>query len=87
LWLKTVSFNSEIHSINTRYNNSFHYPICNLTVFQKGTYYFGIKVFKAPPPGIKNLDHDMKQFRFDLKRFLLLNPFYTLEEYFNFNIN
>jgi hypothetical protein len=29
-------FNSEIHSINTRYSHNFHYPICNLTVFQKG---------------------------------------------------
>jgi hypothetical protein len=26
---------SEIHSINTRYKNNFHYPMCNLTLFQK----------------------------------------------------
>jgi hypothetical protein len=79
-------FNSEIHNINTRYNN-FHYPIGNLTVFQKGTYYFGMKVVNNLSSSIKNLANDMKQFRFALKRFLLLNSFYSLEEYFNFNIN
>jgi hypothetical protein len=76
-----------IQGINTRYNNNFHCPICNLTVFQKGTYYFGIKVFNNFPSCIKNFAHDTKQFRFVLKRFLLLNSFYSLEEYFNFNIN
>jgi hypothetical protein len=80
-------FNSEIDSINTRYSNNFHYPICNLTVFEKGTYCFGIKVFNNLPSSIKNLAHDMKQFRFALKIFLLLNLFYSLEEYFHFNIN
>jgi hypothetical protein len=66
-------FNSEIHSINTRYNNNFHYPICNLTVFQKGTCYFGIRVFNNLPSSIKDLAHDTKPFRFALKRFILLN--------------
>jgi hypothetical protein len=79
--------NSEIHNINTRYNNNFHYPICNLPVFQKGTYYFGIKVFNNVPSSIKNLANDTKQFRYALERFLLLNSIYSLEEYFNFNIN
>jgi hypothetical protein len=39
--------NSEIYGRNTRHTNNLHYPICNLTVFQKGVYYFGIKVFKS----------------------------------------
>jgi hypothetical protein len=80
-------FNSEILSISTRYNNNFCYPICNLTVFQKGTYYFGIKVFNNLPFSVMNLANDMKQFRFAIKRFLLLNSFYSLGEFFNFNIN
>jgi hypothetical protein len=71
-----LKFNSEIHNNNTRYNN-FHYPICNLTVFQKGTYYFGMKVFNNLPSSIKNLNNDTKQFRFALKnisslKFILL---------------
>jgi hypothetical protein len=78
-------FNSEIYSMNTRHNNNLHYPTCNLTVFQKGTYYFGIKAFNNLPSSIKNLAHDAEQFRTAVKIFLLLNSFYSLEEYFNFN--
>jgi hypothetical protein len=79
--------NFQIHRINTRHNNNLHYPTCNLTAFQKGTYYLGIKVFNRLPFSIKNTVHDMKQLKFALKRFLLLNPFYSLEEYFNYNID
>jgi hypothetical protein len=35
--------NSKIHSIHTRHNNNFRYLVCNLTIFQKSMYYFGIK--------------------------------------------
>jgi hypothetical protein len=66
----------QLSNKQTKYNNNFNYPICNLTVFQKGTYYFGIKVFSDLPSSMKNLAHDTKQFRFALKRFLLLNSFY-----------
>jgi hypothetical protein len=57
-------FNSEIHNINTRYNNNLHYPVCNLTVYQKGTYDLGMKVFNNLPSSIKNLTNETKQFRF-----------------------
>jgi hypothetical protein len=77
--------NSQIHSINTRHNNNLHYPTCNLTAFKTGTRYLGIKVFISLPLSIKNIVYDMKQFKFGLKRFLLLNSFYSLEEYFNYN--
>jgi hypothetical protein len=53
-------FKSEIHGISTRHNNNSHYPTCNLTTFQRGTYYFGIKAFNTLPPRIKNLAHDTK---------------------------
>jgi hypothetical protein len=46
--------NSQIHSINTRHNNNLHYATCNLTAFQKGTHYLGIKVFNSLPLSIKN---------------------------------
>jgi hypothetical protein len=82
-----IKSNSEIHGISTKHNNNSHYPICSLKTFQKGTHYLGIKVFNNLPPSIKNLSHDTKQFRSALKRFLLLNLFYSLEEYFNYNIN
>ena len=37
--------NSEIHNINTRFSSDLHTPTANLTTFQKGSFYFGIKVF------------------------------------------
>jgi hypothetical protein len=72
--------NSEIHTVNTRHSNNLHYPSCNLTAFQKGTYYFGIKIFNKLPSKIKDQAHEIKKFRSAVKKFLLLNSFYSLDE-------
>jgi len=37
--------NSEIRNINTRFSSDSHTPTANLTTFQKGPFYFGIKIF------------------------------------------
>jgi len=58
--------NSKIHSINTRYSSDFHWPFVNLTTYKNGTYYIGIKVFNYLPTHIKNLSHNVNQFRFAL---------------------
>jgi len=50
--------NSEIHNINTRFSSDLHTPTANLTTFQKGPFYFGIKVFNYLPTSIKNISHD-----------------------------
>ena len=47
--------NQEIHNITTRSNTNLHPPVCNLTVFQKGAYYSGIKLFNHLPLKIKSL--------------------------------
>jgi hypothetical protein len=59
--------------------------MCNLTVFKKRTQYLGFKVSNNLPPSIKNIVYEVKAFKFALTRFLLLNSFYSLEEYFNYN--
>ena len=46
--------NSEIHNINTWFSSDLHTPTANLTTFQKGPFYFGIKVFNFLPTSIKN---------------------------------
>jgi hypothetical protein len=51
--------NSEIHNINTRFSFALHTAAGNLTTFQKGLYYFGIKIFNHLPTSIKNTSHDM----------------------------
>ena len=77
---------SLINNINTRFNSDLHTPTANLT-FQKGPFYFGIKVFNYLPTNIKNTSHDIKQFRSTLKSFFLINSFYAVEEYFTWNSN
>ena len=79
--------NSEIHNINTRYSSDLHTPMANLATFQKGLYYFGIKVFNHLPTSIKKLSHDKNQCKIALKNFLFINSFYSLEEYFTWNAN
>jgi len=79
--------NSEIHNINNRFSSDLHIPTADLTIFQKGPFYFGIKFFNYLPTDIKNTSHYIKQFRSTLKSFLLINSFYSLEEYFTWNSN
>jgi len=58
----------------------------NATTFQKGPFYFGIKVFSHLPTSIKRTSHGINQFRSILKSFLIINSFYS-EEYFAWNSN
>jgi len=60
-------FNSEIHGFNTKNKSYLHLPPSKLTVFQKGPYYSGIKVFNNLPTYVKNLLQTKKQFKRALK--------------------
>ena len=77
--------NSEVHHINTRNKSSIHQPHANLSIYQKGAYYTGIKVFNSLPSQIRELSHSRHKFKHTLKEFLLTHSFYTLDEFFNFN--
>jgi hypothetical protein len=55
----------------------------NLSKYQKGVYYSGIKIFNHLPQNIKNLSCKVKKFKLALKRFLLMGSFYSLDEYFD----
>ena len=74
--------NSQVHKINTRQTFDLYIPTANLTLYQKGVYYSGIKIYNHTPTAIKDLSDDIK-FKLTLKRYLLHNSFYSLEEYFN----
>jgi hypothetical protein len=45
------------------FSSDLHTATANLTTFQKGPFYFGIKVFNHHPTSIKNTSHDINQFR------------------------
>ena len=76
--------NSQIHSIQTRFETNLHPPTADLTKFQKGVYYSAIKIFNNLPHEIKDLGNDILPFWNALKRFLLAKSFYNSKEYFNY---
>jgi hypothetical protein len=41
--------NSEVHHIDMRQHLNLHQPLPNLTKYQKGVYYLGMKVFGVLP--------------------------------------
>ena len=58
-------------------------PQANLTIYQKGAYYSGIKFFNNLSSEIKNVAGNQKKFKIALKKFWYTYSFYTLEEYFS----
>jgi hypothetical protein len=77
--------NSEVHNHDTISANNFHRANTNLTKYQKGAYYTGIKIFNYLPTHIKNVANETQVSRKTLKRFLLANSFHSTDEYFNAN--
>jgi hypothetical protein len=57
----------------------------NLSLYQKGVYLIGIKVFNGLLQGIKNLCDNSETFKWALKNCLQSHSFYFIDEYFNVN--
>jgi len=49
-------------------------------------YHSGIKAFNYLPTGIKSLSGNVRKFKPALKRFNLEVSFYTIQEYFDWNL-
>jgi hypothetical protein len=75
------ALNMEFHSINIRHKLDLHVPLVNLSKVQKGVYYSSITLFNSLPLSIKQVAHDLNIFKHKLKKFLILNAFYSVEEY------
>jgi len=73
--------NNESHNIDTRQRNDLHLPQANLTIYQRGAQYLGIKIFNNLPLEIKIVADNQKKFKRELKKFLCNHTFYTMEEY------
>jgi hypothetical protein len=74
--------NLQVHKINTRQTSDLYIPIANLTTYQTGVYYQGIKIYNHVPKAIKDLSSNKNKFKLALKKYLLDNSFYSLKEYF-----
>ena len=62
-WQEKFQTNSSVHNINTRNKHNFHIPVANLSCFQKGASYFGIRIFNSLPRSITNLKNEKTQFK------------------------
>jgi len=59
--------NLENHTKSTRHFNNFYQPVTNLTIYQRGVHYVGIKIFNNLPPYIKDISNNVKKFEICLK--------------------
>ena len=65
----------------TRNEHHLDRPITNLSCFQKGASYYGIRVFNNQPQSIASLRNEKPQFKVALKYFLYAQCFYSVDEY------
>jgi hypothetical protein len=73
--------NADLYSIKTRNSYKLHPRLCHLTKYQKGVYYAGIRVSNQLPTSIKNVANKTQVFKKTLKRFLMNNSFYSMDEF------
>ena len=64
--------NSENHKIDTRQRKNLYLPHANLNIYQKGTYYSGIKIFNSLSLQIREVADNQRKIK------IALNNFYTL---------
>jgi hypothetical protein len=60
-----------------------HHPSANLTKYQKGFHYLGVKVFNKLPTCIKEEVENTKKFKKILQKYLNEKSFCLLQEYFD----
>jgi len=73
--------NNENHNLDTRQRNNLYLPQTNLTIYQKGACYSGVKIFNNLPLEIKNVAGNQRKVKIALKKFLHACLLYTIEEY------
>jgi len=76
--------NAELYTIKTRNSYNLHPPLSHLTKYQKRVHYAGIRAFNHLLTSIKSIANETKMFKKTIKRFLMHNSFYSIDEYFNF---
>ena len=74
-----------VHNHNNRSATNFHLPTTNLTKYQKGAYYTGVKIVNYLPAHIKNVANEIQVFKKNFQRLLLDKLFYSIDDYFNAN--
>jgi hypothetical protein len=65
------TLNSDIQGINMTQSSNFHQAISDLTLYLKGTYHIGLKVYNRLPAYIKDISHGNNVFKLLLKMFFI----------------
>jgi hypothetical protein len=68
---KFFSTSNENHNIDTGQRNNLNLPQANLTIYQKGAYYSGTKIFNNLPLEIKNAASNHEKFKIALKKMFI----------------
>jgi hypothetical protein len=70
-----------MHNRDTRqgFNLNLYHPPVHLSLYQRGSYCMGIKIFNSLPLKLKQLYKDLKHFK------SACHSFYTLTEYFEYS--
>jgi len=76
--------NAELYSTKTRNSHNLHLPLPDSTKYQKGVHYVGVWLFNHLPAYIKKLANQSRVFKKTLKKFLMDNSFYSVDEFINF---
>jgi len=76
--------NAELYSTKTRNSHNLHLPLPQSTKYQKGVHYAGVWLFNHLPAYIKKLANESRVFKKTLKKFLMDNSFYFVDEFINF---
>ena len=77
--------NYDSHNVKTRQGENLNFPLLQLTIYQKGIYFTGIKIFNKLPSYLKELIGSPKKFKRILKKYLVSHCFYNLEEFYDIN--
>jgi len=75
-----VELNSNIHTYNTRRKMDIHIRLCSTDLFKRSVINIGTKLYNKLPGSIIGID-SYKTFKKELKSFLLLHIFYSVEEF------
>jgi len=69
--------NNENLNLGTRQSNNLYLPQANLTIYQKGAYYSGIKIFNNLPLEIKNVAGNKKKKKLKIALKKVLHTHFT----------
>jgi len=67
--------NTDVHSFKKRSHYDLHIPAANFAVFQKGVWYYSVKLYNHLPPTLRQVLCDISKFKVALRDFFLQTLF------------